>query len=77
MVSKNIHAENRSLPGIDFVAEQLGLGIMCCEVALSSGSAATWGRKMRREHMTSRSALCIGSGFPVTTLIVSTIESST
>jgi len=33
MVSKNIHAESRNLTGIDFVAEQLGLGIKCCEVA--------------------------------------------
>ena len=47
MVSENVHAENRSLPGIDFVAEQLGLGIKCCEVALSSASAATWDRKIK------------------------------
>jgi hypothetical protein len=47
MVSKNIHAENRSLAGIDFVTEQLGLGIKCCEIALSSASAATWDRKIK------------------------------
>jgi hypothetical protein len=53
MVSKNIYAERRTLAGIDFVAEELGLGIKCCEVALSSASAATWDRKIknaRRAH---------------------------
>jgi hypothetical protein len=47
MVSKNIYAERRTLAGIDFVAEELGLGIKCCEVALSSASAATWDRKIK------------------------------
>jgi hypothetical protein len=47
MVSKNIHAESRNLEGIDFVAEQLGLGIKCCEVALSSASARTWDNKIK------------------------------
>ena len=47
MVSKNIHAERRTLAGLDFVAEELGLGIKCCEVALSSASAATWDRKIK------------------------------
>jgi hypothetical protein len=47
MVSKNIHAERRTPSGIDFVAEELGLGIKCCEVALSSASAATWDRKIK------------------------------
>jgi hypothetical protein len=47
MVKKNIHADRRNLAGIDFVAEELGLGIKCCEVALSSASAATWGRKIK------------------------------
>jgi hypothetical protein len=47
MVSKNIHAEKRSLAGIDFVAEQLGLGIKCREVALSSARAATWDRRIK------------------------------
>jgi hypothetical protein len=47
MVSNNIHAERRTLVSIDFVAEELGLGIKCCEVALSSASAATWDRKIK------------------------------
>jgi len=47
MVSKNIHADRRTLAGINFVAEELGLGIKCCEVALSSASAATWDRKIK------------------------------
>jgi len=47
MVKKNIHADRRNLAGIDFVAKELGLGIKCCEVALSSASAATWGRKIK------------------------------
>jgi hypothetical protein len=47
MVSKNIHAESRNLAGIEFVAEQLGLGIKCCEIALSSASARTWDNKIK------------------------------
>ncbi len=47
MVSNNSHAERRTVAGIDFVAEELGLGIKCCEVALSSASAATWDRKIK------------------------------
>ena len=47
MVSNNIHAERPTLASIDFVAEELGLGIKCCEVALSSASAATWDRKIK------------------------------
>jgi len=47
MVNKNIHADRRNLAGIDLVAEELGLGIKCCEVALSSASAATWGGKIK------------------------------
>jgi hypothetical protein len=47
MVSKHIHAEGRNLTGVGSVAEELGLSIRCCEVALSSGSAATWDRKIK------------------------------
>ena len=47
MVSNNSHAERRTVAVIDFVAEELGLGIKCCEVALSSASAATWDRKIK------------------------------
>ena len=44
MVSKR---EYRSSVGIGFVAEELGLGIKRCEIALSSASAATWDRKIK------------------------------
>jgi hypothetical protein len=48
MASKNIHVQRRgSSGGIDSLAEELGLGIKCCEVALSSASAATWDRKIK------------------------------
>jgi hypothetical protein len=47
MVSKNIYAERCTLAGIDFVAEELGLGIKCCEVALSSASTRTWDSKIK------------------------------
>ena len=47
MASKSIRVESRNLAGIDFVAEQLGLSIKCCEVALSSASARTWNNKIK------------------------------
>jgi hypothetical protein len=47
MASKSIHAERPASAGIDSLAEELGLGIKCCEVALSSASAATWDRKIK------------------------------
>jgi hypothetical protein len=47
MASKSIHAERHASAGIDSLAEELSLGIKCCEVALSSASAATWERKIK------------------------------
>ena len=47
MVSKSIDPERRAPAGIDFVADELSLGIRCCEVALSSASARTWDSKIR------------------------------
>ena len=47
MASKSIYAERHASAGIDSLAEELGLGIKCCEVALSSASAATWDRKIK------------------------------
>jgi hypothetical protein len=44
MVSKR---EYRSSAGIGFVAEELGLGIKCCEVALSSASSRIWDSKIK------------------------------
>jgi hypothetical protein len=43
MVSERIRASS----GNGFVTEELGLGIKCCEVALSSASARTWDRKIK------------------------------
>jgi hypothetical protein len=81
MVNKNIRAETRNLAGIDFVAEQLGLGIKCCEVALSSASARTWHNQIKaaqKAHDTAqRSASCTGSGFPGTKLGALAIASFT
>src|SRR5258706_5290138 len=50
VVSKPIHTERRASTRINFVAEDLALGIKCCEVALSAGSAATWHRKIENAH---------------------------
>ena len=47
MASKNIRTEHRTSAGIDFVAEELGLGIKRCEIALSSASTAIWDRKIK------------------------------
>jgi len=47
MVNKPIHAERHNSTGVGFVAEELCFGIKCCEVALSSGSAATWDRRIK------------------------------
>ena len=47
MVDKRIRADNPNSPGVGFVTERLGLGIKCCELALSSGSARTWEHKIK------------------------------
>jgi hypothetical protein len=39
------------------VAEQLGRGIKCCEVALSSASARTWVRKIKNARKAHDTAL--------------------
>ena len=46
MVDNRIHADRRNSAGVGFVTEKLGLGIKCCELALSSGSARTWEHKI-------------------------------
>lgn len=54
------HAE-RSGSGI--VTEELGRSIKCCEVALSSASARTWGGKIKNAQKVHDTALsCIVSG---------------
>jgi hypothetical protein len=47
MNSKPIHASRHNPAAVEFVTEELGLGIKYCEVALSSGSVETWRRKIR------------------------------
>ena len=47
MVSKRINSKRYASASIHFVAEELGLGIKCCEIALSSASARTWDSKIK------------------------------
>jgi hypothetical protein len=47
MVGKSIDTERHASAGSDFVADELSLGIRCCEVALTSASARTWDSKIR------------------------------
>jgi len=47
MVGKHTHAERNGSASIGVVTEKLGLGIKCCEVALSSASARTWDCKIK------------------------------
>jgi hypothetical protein len=47
MVNNRVHADGGNPGGVGFVNEKLGLGIKCCEVALSSGSARTWEHQIK------------------------------
>jgi len=47
MVNNRVHADRRNSVRVGFVTEKLGLGIKCCELALSSGSARTWEHKIK------------------------------
>ena len=47
MIKDRIHVDSRNSAGVGFVTEKLGLGIKCCELALSSGSARTWEHKIK------------------------------
>jgi hypothetical protein len=47
MVNIHIHAESRTSTRVGFVTERLGLGIKCCELALSSGRTRTWEHKIK------------------------------
>jgi hypothetical protein len=47
MVANRIHADSHNSAGAGSVTEKLGLGIKCCELALSSGSARTWEHKIK------------------------------
>ena len=42
---------------VDIVTEELGWGIRCCEVALSSASARTWGGKIKNAQKAHETAL--------------------
>jgi len=57
MVSNTIHAEGRKSEGVRFMAEELRSGIKCCEVALSSGSANVWERKIKHAQRAHDTAL--------------------
>lgn len=46
MDSKRIRVSRHNPTAIGFVAQELGLGIKYCEVALSAGSVETWHRKI-------------------------------
>ena len=57
MVNSRIHADRRKPARVGFVTEKLGLGIKCCELALSSGSARTWEHKIKNAQKAHDSAL--------------------
>ncbi len=57
MVNNRIRADIRNSPGVGFVTEELGLGIKCCELALSSGSARTWEHKIKNAQEAHNTAL--------------------
>jgi hypothetical protein len=57
MIDKRIHADRLNPARVGFVTEKLGLGIKCCEVALSSGSARTWEHKIKNAQKACDTAL--------------------
>jgi hypothetical protein len=58
MVKNGIDSKSRnSTMGIGSVTEKLGLGIKCCELALSSGSARTWEHKIKNAQKAHDTAL--------------------
>ena len=57
MVDNRNDADRRNSAGVRFVAEKLGLGIKCCELALSSGSARTWELKIKNAQKAHDTAL--------------------
>ena len=46
MARKGSYGEGHNSTDLGYVTTELGLGIKCCEVALSSASARTWERKI-------------------------------
>jgi hypothetical protein len=57
MVDNRNDADRRYSAGVGFVTEKLGLGIKCCELALSSGSARTWELKIKNAQKAHDTAL--------------------
>jgi hypothetical protein len=57
MDSKRIHASRHNPDGVGFVAQELGLGIKYCEVALSAGSVETWRGKINNAQKAHDKAL--------------------
>ena len=57
MTNNRIHTEGRSAAGAGIVAEKLGFGIKCCELALSSASARAWEDKIKNAQKAHYTAL--------------------
>jgi hypothetical protein len=57
MVKGRIHADLRNGARVGFVTEKLGLGIQCCELALSSGSTKAWEHKIKNAQKAHDTAL--------------------
>jgi hypothetical protein len=57
MIKNRIHADRRNPAAVRSVAKRLGLGIKCCELALSSGSARTWEHKIKNAQKAHDTAL--------------------
>jgi hypothetical protein len=57
MDSNRIRAERHNTASVGLVTDQLGSGIKCCEVALASGSASVWERKIKHAQKAHDTAL--------------------
>lgn len=57
MIKNRIHADSRNPAAVGSVSKRLGLGIQCCELALSSGSARTWEHKIKNAQKAHDTAL--------------------
>jgi hypothetical protein len=57
MTNGRVHANRRDSTRVGFVTERLGLGIQCCELALSSGSAKAWKHKSKNAQKAHDTAL--------------------
>ena len=57
MTNNRIHTGRYSKLGAGIVAEKLGFGIKCCEVALSSASARAWEDKIKNAQKAHYTAL--------------------